>query len=128
MDKKITRLSDAELDIMLIIWSAENKVSASYILERLKAKRNWPLPALMTALSRLCEKEAICCEKQGHRNLYFAVLDEQEYKEGESRSFLEKLHDNSFMNMVTSLYNSKAIDNKDLSDLQQYLKRLQKGE
>ena len=126
MSDKGTRLSDAELDIMLIIWNADGPVSASYILERLKVKRDWALAALMTALSRLCEKGAVLCEKRGHRNFYSAILKEQEYKENESKSFLEKMYANSFMNMIASLYNSKAIDGEDLSDLQQFLEHLKK--
>ncbi len=123
--KDIMRLGDAELDIMLIIWSAEEPVSSTYIQERLKAKRDWALATLMTALSRLCEKGAVLCEKkQGRKNMYSAVLREDEYKETESKSFLQRFHGNSFMNMMTSLYNSKSIGQKDLSDLHAFIEKL----
>ena len=118
------RLGDAELDIMLIIWSADDPVSSTYILERLKPKRDWALATLMTALSRLCEKGVVLCEKQGHKNIYSAVLREREYKESESKSFLQRFHGNSFMNMVASLYNSRSIGHEDLSDLQVFIEKL----
>ena len=122
--KDIMRLGDAELDIMLIIWSADASVTSTYIQERLKAKRDWALATIMTSLSRLCEKCAVLCEKQGHKNMYSAVLREDEYKETESKSFLQRFHGNSFMNMVTSLYNSKSIGQKDLSELQTFIEKL----
>jgi predicted transcriptional regulator len=127
MAAKQLSLGDAELDIMLIIWSAEGPVSSSYIQERLKAKRAWALPTLMTSLSRMCEKGAVRCEKTGGHNAYSAVLRENEYKENESRTFLQKFHGNSFMNMVTALYNGKAIGQEDLSDLQAFIDQLKEG-
>ena len=125
--KDTMRLGDGELDIMLIIWSAGEPVSSSYIQERLKVKRDWALATIMTALSRLCEKGAVLCEKQGGKNIYSAILEERAYKESESSSFLQRFHGNSFMNMVTSLYNSKTINGEDLSELQSFIEKL-KGE
>jgi predicted transcriptional regulator len=117
-------LGDAELDIMLIIWSAKEPVSSSYIRDRFKAKRDWALPTIMTSLARLCEKGVARCDKRQGHNVYSAVLRENEYKENESRTFLQKFHGNSFMNMVTSLYNGKAICQEDLSDLQAFIIQL----
>lgn len=122
--KASMRLGDAELDIMLIIWGADAPVSSTYIQERLKAKRDWALATIMTALSRLCEKGAVLCEKQGNKNTYSAILEESAYKESESKSFLQRYHGNSFMNMVTALYNSKTIDGDDLSELQSFIEKL----
>ena len=114
---KNKRLSDAELDIMLAVWSSEQPVSASTILAELKGKREWALSALMTALSRLIKKGFLRCEKQGRNNLYYFVVDENEYKQAEGNSILERLYGNSFKNLAVALYNSKAISDKDIAEL-----------
>src|SRR5690625_7477174 len=82
----IKRLPDAELEIMLIVWQADDKVSSSYILERLEGKRQWALSTLMTVLSRLVDKGFLHCEKVGRSNSYSPIISEDEYKESEGRS------------------------------------------
>jgi len=128
MNDKIKRLHDAELEIMLIVWKAGEPVSSSYILERLYYKRKWALATLMTVLSRLTDKGFLVCKKVGRNNLYHAAIGEDEYKENEGKSILEKLYGNSFKNLVTSLYNGKAINKDDLAELRRFLDHMEREE
>lgn len=125
---EIKRLPDAELEIMLVIWRSKGQVSSSYILEKLKDKRGWALATLMTVLSRLVDKGFLLCEKEGRSNRYSPVISEEEYKESESRSTLAKLFDNSIQDMVMSLYNGKAINKDDLSELREMLDQVEREE
>ncbi|MDO4539668.1 MAG: BlaI/MecI/CopY family transcriptional regulator [Syntrophomonadaceae bacterium] len=127
MKNKMKRLPDAELEIMLIVWKAGGPVSSSYVLEQLSGRRQWALATLMTVLARLVDKGFLYCEKQGRHNLYRAAIGEDEYKTMESRSMLEKLHGNSFKNLVASLYDGKAIDESDLAELRLYLDAIEAG-
>ena len=122
----IKRLPDAELEIMLIVWQADDKVSSSYILERLEGKRQWALSTLMTVLSRLVDKGFLHCEKVGRSNSYSPIISEDEYKESEGKSTLKKLFGNSIQDMVMSLYNGKAIDKDDLVELREMLDQVEK--
>lgn len=126
MVEKIKRLPDAELEIMLVIWKAETPVNSSYILDQLQDKRRWGLATLMTVLARLSEKRFLICKKQGRNNLYYAAIGENEYKESEGKSILEKLYGNSFKSLVTSLYNGKAISKNDLAELRDFLDRVER--
>ncbi|USG67789.1 BlaI/MecI/CopY family transcriptional regulator [Brevibacillus ruminantium] len=128
MDRKIKRLPDAELEIMLVIWRAGKQVSSSYILDQLRDKRKWALATLMTVLARLVDKGFLRCEKIGRSNSYLAVISETEYKESEGKSTLEKLYGNSIQDMVMSLYNGKAIDKGDLAELRDFLDQMAKEE
>lgn len=47
-DRQMKRLPDAELEIMLVIWAADKAISSSYVLDRLRSKRQWALATLMT--------------------------------------------------------------------------------
>ncbi|GAA0180096.1 hypothetical protein SH2C18_28480 [Clostridium sediminicola] len=128
MSIKSKRLSDAELEIMLVVWHSEQPVSSSYILERLQGRRNWALPTLMTVLTRLIKKGYLNCEKKGRNNFYYSVIEENDYKESEGKSILEKLYGNSFKNFVTALYNGKAISTKDINELREFIDRVEKEE
>ena len=70
MGGRTKRLGDAELEIMQVIWSSEEPVRSTYVQQQLKEQRDWSLPAVATALSRLVEKGFLSCEKEGRGNLY----------------------------------------------------------
>lgn len=128
VNDKMKRLPGAELEIMLVVWKTDAPVSSSYILEQLHGQRQWRLPTLMTVLNRLIDKGFLGCQKKGRNNEYYAVIPEEAYKEYEGKSVLEKLYGNSFLNLVTSLYNSKAIDKNEITKLRHFLDQLEKEE
>ena len=53
--KPVKKIPDAELEIMLIAWEAEEAVTSDYIMERLH--KEWTKPTLLKLLTRLCERE-----------------------------------------------------------------------
>lgn len=127
MADTIKRLGDAELEIMMVLWEAENPVTASYILEHIKDKRNWALSTLMTILARLGDKGFVYCDRSTRTNYYTAQIREREYKAKESSSFLEKVFGNSVQSLVVSLYDSKAINREDLNALRDMIDRIGEG-
>jgi len=119
------KLGDAELEIMLAIWAAEGPVQSSYVQEKLRGRRNWSLPAILTSLNRLVEKGYLACEKNGRANLYRPLVSESAYKAAEGRGIIDRLYGSSFTGMVASLYDARAIGRKDLDELRQYLDTLE---
>ena len=127
MDEKIKRLGDAELEIMLVVWESEEPVTSNYVLENLHNRRHWKLSTLMTILARLEKKGFVYCDRSTRTNYYSALISEKDYKAKESSSFLEKLYGNSLQNLVTSLYDSNAINDTDLSELSKMIDELGGG-
>ena len=119
------RLGSAELEIMLAIWGAGEPVPASYVREKLKGSRDWPLPAVLTSLNRLVEKGFLSREKRGRGNWYRPLVSERDYKAAESRGVIDRLYDSSFTGMVAALYDQRAINQEDLEELRQYLDTLE---
>ena len=102
-------------------------MSSNYILKKLQGLRKWQLSTLMTSLTRLADKGFVSCDRSTGTNLYSWLISEKEYKTGASRHFLEKLYDNSILNMVSCLYNSKAIKSSDVEELREFLNRLEEN-
>ncbi|HSH35408.1 BlaI/MecI/CopY family transcriptional regulator [Schnuerera sp.] len=122
------KLGEAEFEIMQVIWSANRPLKANSILEELKEKRKWALSTLMSSLSRLEKKGFINIDRTKRYNLYTAVVSEEDYKSKESRTFLKKIYNNSLPSLVVNLYNSKAIDDEDLSELKELIEKIGKDE
>lgn len=121
----IKKLGEAELEIMQVIWDSKTAVSSNYILKELHGRRKWQLSTLMTSLSRLVDKGFVSCDRSTGSNLYSWMIPENEYKTGASKSFLEKLYNNSLQNMIASLYSSKAIKSSDVEELRDFLNKLE---
>jgi len=125
---KIKRLSDSELEIMLIIWHSETSVSSSYVLDHLQGQLKYKLSTLMTVLSRLTAKGFLACDKQGRNNFYRAIIDEDDYMQSESKSILEKLFCGSFKNLVATLYKGNSISKEDMAELKRFLNEFEEEE
>ena len=118
-------LSDTMRAIMLVVGAAGKPVQSTYVQEKLRGGRDWPLPAVITPLNRLVNKGYLACEKKGRGNLYRALIGEEEYKAAEGRGILDRLYGGSFTGMVASLCSGKAIGKDDLAELRQYLDTLE---
>lgn len=125
MNKLVKRLGEAELEIMQVIWKADAPVTSGFILKELQERRKWQLSTLMTSLSRLVDKGFISCDRATGNNLYTSIISENDFKAKESKSFLEKLYNNSIQNMVATLYSNKAINESDMNELRKFLDDLE---
>ena len=128
MAQELKHLGDAELEIMQAVWRAGEPVQSSYIRQALRSRRDWPLPAVLTALNRLVEKGFLTCERRGRGNWYAPAVSEEAYREFESRGFLQRLYGNSFPALVAALYRGRAIGKEELSDLRRFLDELEREE
>ena len=125
MDRKNRRLGDAELEIMLAIWEAGEPVTSPYVHEKLKGRRDWALPAVITSMNRLVEKGFLACEKQGRGNRYRPLVSEEAYKAAEGRGLLDRLYGSSCRSLVAALVDGGRIGREELADLRAYLDELE---
>lgn len=123
--EKMRRLPDTELEMMLVLWEAEEEVSRSYFDQRLKEK-NWSINTINTYLSRLEKKGFLSCEKRGKMNFYRPAVGREEYLAFESRSVLDRLYGSSVKRFVTALYQDKRLDEDQLGELEELLEELKR--
>ena len=119
------KLGDAELEIMLAVWEAGEPVPSSYVQEKLRGRRDWALPSILTSLSRLVDKGFLSCQKRGKSNWYHPLVSEKDYKAAEGRGLIDRLYGGSFTGMVASRCDGRAIDEDDLAQLRRYLDTLE---
>ena len=115
----VKRLPDAELEVMMIIWNAEDTVTSDYIMERIH--KDWVKTTVLNLLTRLCDRGFLKCTKVGKHNTYTAIVDKDEYLKVESKNFLKKLHNNSLTSFVATLYSVNDISKDDLEDLKKFI-------
>ncbi|WP_199562873.1 BlaI/MecI/CopY family transcriptional regulator [Sporosarcina sp. BI001-red] len=118
------RLPDSELEIMLIIWEANEGVTRTYIQEHLEQSKVLAPTTILSFLSRLTTKGFLRIEKEGKTNLYTALVSQEDYAHKESKKMLERFFGNSVKDFVVQLNDSKAVDKKEIQELREFLDSL----
>lgn len=128
MKKSYQRLPDSELDIMLVLWNHEPPMSRAQIEAIVNEKKALAPTTILSLLTRLEKKKFVHVEKQGKMNLYSPMVSQEEYQQNESQNVLEKLYGNSLKKFVTSLYQGKKINSKEIQELSDFLQELEDQE
>jgi len=120
--EKIDRLPDAELDVMLVLWNAGEPMKTSAILDVLNREKNWSMSTLQALLARLLDRGFVKAEAVNRLKYYTPAVREEAYRIRETKSFLKRLHGNSFKSLVLSLIDGEAIDENDLEEIEAMLR------
>lgn len=130
-DMKLKRLPDSELEVMMALWGAKEKVQSAFprsfprtFLEEKLKNKGWAGNTINTYLSRLLEKGFLSCERRGKTNFYTPLVGEAEYLEFESKTMLNRLYGSSLKNFVASLCRQDALTSAEIDELQRLLDQL----
>ena len=117
------QISHSEKTLMDSLWQSSPQ-SAKQIIETIDPALQWHEKTIKTLLNRLLKKEAIGFNKQGREYLYYPLLNENEYVESASNSFLQRVFNGSVSSLVASFAKQEKLSAKDISDLKQLLKEI----
>ena len=110
-------ISEAELEVMQVLW-AKGESTSLEIISEVKKKKEWKNNTIMTLVSRLVNKEFIDVIREDKSLLiYKPKISEFDYKSKETNNFIEKLYNGSINNMLVAFAKSKKLSKKDLEDL-----------
>lgn len=121
MMSKIPQISEAELEVMKLVWEL-GEATSSQIVDRLTAVNPWKPKTVHTLITRLVGKGALQARQTGGKAfLYTPAIGEQEYRAYANSSFLEKLYNGSVQLMLTSFVKEHKISKAELASLTKML-------
>ena len=115
------RISDAELEVMKVLWEARRELPFTVIREKLQARKGWEPTTIKTLVSRLAGKGVISQEKCGVF-YYKPLVTEQEYNEWVTNNLVDKVYQGSVKNLIAALVNSDDLTPEDLKELREMFK------
>ncbi len=116
------KISDAELEIMKIIWDGSPPMLFAQITDALaKSGKNWQKNTLITLLSRLMEKGYLKANKHGRKNEYIPLITEQEFQSAQTRNFVDRIYKGDVSGLVTQLVNSEMLTESEYAELKKIL-------
>jgi predicted transcriptional regulator len=115
--EKMKKLPDAEFDIMKVVWANEPPITTNIIMQQLGNEREWKAQTTISLLLRLVERGFLRTEKNGKERTYFSTVNKEDYLKFETGNFIKQFHENSFLNLVTTMYEDKALTDEDIDEL-----------
>ena len=116
------KISEAELEVMKILWREGKPVSFTDIRIELQSVKEWKKSTVNTLIRRLADKKMINAEK---RNItyYTANITQGEYARAEEQALIDKLYKGSAKKFVAALFRNGTLCEDDLDELREFFKR-----
>lgn len=118
---KDTRISDAELEILEVLWTAGEALNANEIRARLNEKKDWERTTVLTLIRRLLDKGVITQEKQ-EVYYYSPLVERSVYVKEETKSFLNKFFKGNAKNLAAALIEDEDLSRDDIEELRAYFR------
>ena len=121
----VQQISDAELEIMKIVWGNPQKVTLfPYIMDGLAARgRPCQKNTLIVLLSRLMNKGFLSAKKIGRRNEYTTLISETEYQTAQTKNFLDKIYEGNAKGLVSNLILGDLLTDEEYEELKKLLEK-----
>lgn len=117
---KTNRLSQAEKEVMDIIWQLDRPVCVKDVLEAsMGGSRKYT--TIATFLTRLEKKGFLRCEKSGVQNYYSYRFTKEEYLKQQTDEFVKDVYGNSATELIASLCRDR-ISKEDYNELMELIK------
>jgi len=116
----IEKISDAEAEIMKIVWDSTGPVTYAHIRTKLTQQGgSWESPTINTLVNRLVKKGALVQEKR-EVFYYSTTVKESEYMEAKTKDFIQKIYGGSAKSLVSAMLNNDILSEDDMDDLKNY--------
>ncbi|RJW37657.1 BlaI/MecI/CopY family transcriptional regulator [Clostridiales bacterium TF09-2AC] len=117
----VQQVSDAELELMKIIWAKGGRVLYAQIMDELAAAGSrWQKNTVITLLSRLVEKGLLKTSKIGRRNEYAALVTEADYQALQTEKLIKKFYEGNAKGLVSTLIQRDMLTAEDYEELRQF--------
>ena len=115
------KISGSELEVMKILWRAEDALPVTEIREQLQKTKGWEPATIKTLISRLVSKGVVRQEKR--KVFYYSpAVSEKEYSTWATDDLIERIYNGSARQLVAALVHSDGLTQADLDELWQMFK------
>lgn len=112
-----SKITDAELEIMQVVWDCDNPISFRDICETLQNRSK--KVTIQTLISRLVDKGALKQEK--HDVYYYSALGtRQEYEQAKTEELINKVYRGDVKKLFAALMDSEPLSKEDMVALRKF--------
>lgn len=121
MAKELPKISEAELEIMKILWS-NSPQTANEVIVSLEEKTEWNPKTIRTLMNRLVQKEAIAYhQERGRMYAYYPLVSQDSYLQVETKSFLKRFYGAAFKPLFVNFLKEEKLSQEEIRELRRIL-------
>jgi len=117
----IPRISDAEWEVMQVLWSNAAPMTAQEVIDRLAPARAWSPRTVKTLLNRLLKKGAVRHEVRGKMYVYSPAVSEEACVREERRHFLQRIYGGALAPMIAHFLKDERLTREEIEELRRIL-------
>lgn len=122
MDKSNYSPSDAELEILQILWEV-NEARVKDIFEKLSRYKEVGYTTVLKTMQIMHEKGVLEREADGKSHIYRALVEKKDIQEKFLDKILNKVYHGSAFNLVMSALGSYSASEKELEQIKEFIKQ-----
>ncbi len=121
MNKNMPQISEAEIEVMKVLWE-KGTMSAKEIIGEIENTNDWKPKTIQTLITRLVAKGAVRTEKKDAKSyIYSATIKREDYQSYANKSFIKKLYNGSLNLMLASFVKDEKLSKEDIEELKSIL-------
>jgi BlaI family penicillinase repressor len=122
---KPLNISDAEWEVMSVLWDQAPRPSAE-IVEELSTRKGWRTRTIRTLLDRLVQKGAVRVQTGQRPSLYHPTVSRDECIRQESQSFMDRVFGGEPVSMLLHLVQQVELSPAEIKKLKKILSEKEK--
>ncbi|WP_088186106.1 BlaI/MecI/CopY family transcriptional regulator [Desulfosporosinus sp. FKA] len=120
---EIPKISDAEWEVMKIVWSKTYPCTANEIVDALDGIAEWKPNTVKSLITRLVKKKALGYKEERRMYLYYPLVTESECIRSETKSFVSRVFGGAFKPMLVTFLQEEKLSKNDIEELKRILEK-----
>ena len=122
---EIPKISEAEWEVMKIVWSRTSPCTANDIVDALGGIADWKPNTVKTLINRLVNKKALGYKEQRRIYFYYPLVSKDECIKSETRSFAKRVFGGALKPMLVTFLQEEKLSSDEIEELKRILEERQ---
>lgn len=119
------RLSEAELNVLGVLWERTEGFGLGEIVEALRPVTGWSRNTVLTYLTRMEHKKLVKIDRSGEPHRYLAAVSRETCAAPERRNLLEKVYGGATGDLIAAFLKESRISEEERAQLKQLLEEME---
>ncbi|MDX8046476.1 penicillinase repressor BlaI [Gracilibacillus sp. S3-1-1] len=122
MTSKIPNISDAEWEVMQVLWESSPQ-TASQVISSMQEQTDWKPKTVRTLLDRLVQKQVVGVNKEHRVYTFFPLYSREECQREEMQSFMKRIYGGTLKSMLVQFIQEDSLSDEDIKELREILNK-----
>ncbi|MFS0750510.1 penicillinase repressor BlaI [Oceanobacillus sp. 1P07AA] len=120
MSKDVPNISEAEWEVMNVLWDSSPK-TANEVIYSLQEKTEWKAKTVRTLLDRLVKKNVLRVNKDQRIYTFYPLYSQDECQKAEAKSFIQRIYGGTVKSMLVQFMEDDNLSEDEIKELREIL-------